>query len=43
LKFGNFVESKLSNELKIKMLKGILFDMDGVLVDSEKYIFEAAK
>ena len=25
------------------MLKGILFDMDGVLVDSEDYIFEAAK
>ncbi len=25
------------------MLKGILFDMDGVLVDSEEYIFEAAK
>lgn len=25
------------------MLKGILFDMDGVLVDSEEYIFEATK
>ncbi len=25
------------------MIKGILFDMDGVLVDSEEYIFEAAK
>jgi len=25
------------------MQKGILFDMDGVLVDSEEYIFEAAK
>lgn len=25
------------------MLKGVLFDMDGVLVDSEDYIFEAAK
>lgn len=25
------------------MIKGILFDMDGVLVDSEKYIFEATK
>lgn len=25
------------------MVQGILFDMDGVLVDSEEYIFEAAK
>ncbi len=25
------------------MIKGILFDMDGVLVDSEEYIFEATK
>ncbi len=26
-----------------KQIKGILFDMDGVLVDSEAYIFEAAR
>ncbi len=26
-----------------KQIKGILFDMDGVLVDSEEYIFEAAR
>ncbi|MGQ1787392.1 HAD family hydrolase [Saccharicrinis sp. GN24d3] len=25
------------------MMKGILFDMDGVIVDSEEFIFEAAK
>ncbi len=25
------------------MIQGILFDMDGVLVDSEEYIFEAAR
>jgi beta-phosphoglucomutase len=27
----------------IRMIRGVLFDMDGVLVDSEKYIFEATK
>ncbi len=28
--------------IKLKKMQGVLFDMDGVLVDSEKYICEAA-